>query len=152
MWLIRHVAQCLLARRPLPGQARSALTARRLDVEECLALLGRLAGLLPMPLAIGPPCSTLCSNHERQIGRAVRALEAGDSAAVEIALQRLAAPVGLTRQETRRAGVLLARLAGCGDAVDCPCTPDHAAGATTRSGAPAGTTGLPSLADQGFSP
>jgi len=133
VWLIRHVAQSLLARRPLPGQARSALCARRLDAEECLALLTRLAGLLPTPLAIGPPCSTLCTDHERQIGRAVQALDAADGPALEVALQRLAAPVGLTRQERRRAATLLARLAGYADAAGCRCSPGKAAEAMTLS-------------------
>ncbi len=133
LWLIRHVVHSLRLRRPLPLTARRTLAARQLDAADCLQLLTRLARLLPAPLAVGPPCSPLCSEHERQIGLAVAALEAGDADALKGAIQSLASPVGLARPQARDAGVLLARLAGYDESMPCRCPSGNGGEAMART-------------------
>jgi len=112
LWVIRHAVQSLRLRRPLAAGPRLALAGRNLDPADCLYLLTRLAGLLPAPLAIGPPCSTERSHHERYIAGAIAALEISDWCGLERALQALAAPAGLTADDCRQAGLVVARLAG----------------------------------------
>ena len=146
VWLIRHLAASAGNPQRLPGQVQRLLVERSLCREDGYVLLTRLVDLLPRPLCVAPPCCTLRSRHERIIAAALLALETDDRAGLRRAMQDLAAPVGMSDEEVRRAGDVLARLAGYDPSMRCRRSRGNGGAARGRTASDTSDTALSSPA------
>ncbi len=113
LWLLRHAAQSIQARRPMPSHTRYALAARNLSSEAGRFLVVTLAEFVQRPLRLAPPCSTWRSDHEVLLVRAMAAVEQDRGTHARYAIAQLAAPGLLTRREIDAICALIAMLSGC---------------------------------------